>query len=534
MSNRQFRDNVQLTAASLPEYSALRYGVTGKSDGAGNFDPNASVGLPDGQTWVLLDGERDSIPCDNLVVNPYSPGIDVKTEINIRTKRREIRGVFMREGSSISATDLRIAAVPVPLAFDADKIAIGKVEPSSERGGTWIFVRAFQHDGGSFLSGERQYYDLSAEIAAISSGASVMVIVGVDTATNEIDVTVGTENSLIYAYSPEDAEDIATAAGIVRLAALVLKDGQTLAADCFGQNPPRYFDQRQFLNLAGGTASAFTDLTDVPNSYSGQAGKFVVVNATEDELEFVTSAASEVGAKLRRVGTVLHDETLGSSGSFDVTSISQDYDDLEVILEGRSDANSSGGVNNFNFSLNNDTTDANYHFQQISGSGSTASAITATQRLIGAVPGADATAGKQGLTHIFIPDYTRAIFKQVQALFTTHNTTRFAIFRSMEWQDTSAINRITVAVANADTDFETGTRLRIIGWKTEAIGGLDNSDANVSNPPTDAELDSAFGTPASVGDGFAAIVDDNGADTAVWFVASNGTSWWTVAMTKAT
>jgi hypothetical protein len=32
----------------------------------------------------------------------------------------------------------------------------------------------------------------------------------------------------------------------------------------------------------------------------------------------------------------------------------------------------------------------------------------------------------------------------------------------------------------------------------------------------------------------AALLDDNGADSTVYFVASNGTSWWYAAMTKAT
>jgi hypothetical protein len=62
---------------------------------------------------------------------------------------------------------------------------------------------------------------------------------------------------------------------------------------------------------------------------------------------------------------------------------------------------------------------------------------------------------------------------------------------------------------------------------------MPTSNANVSIPPTDAELDAAFGLPAVVGDGFIAILDDNGANTNVWFVASNGTSWWHGALTKA-
>jgi hypothetical protein len=66
------------------------------------------------------------------------------------------------------------------------------------------------------------------------------------------------------------------------------------------------------------------------------------------------------------------------------------------------------------------------------------------------------------------------------------------------------------------------------------ISGAKFSSADVTNPPTDAELDTAFGTPATVGAGFAAVLDDNNADTNVYFVTSNGTSWWYVALTKAT
>ena len=49
------------------------------------------------------------------------------------------------------------------------------------------------------------------------------------------------------------------------------------------------------------------------------------------------------------------------------------------------------------------------------------------------------------------------------------------------------------------------------------------STANVSAPPTDAELDSAFGTPGAVGAGFLAFLDDNNAHTDVYLVASEQT-----------
>ena len=59
------------------------------------------------------------------------------------------------------------------------------------------------------------------------------------------------------------------------------------------------------------------------------------------------------------------------------------------------------------------------------------------------------------------------------------------------------------------------------------------SKANVSNPPTDAELDSAFGQPAAVGHGLIALVNDNNADSKVYLVAAINSHWWYVELTEA-
>jgi len=56
---------------------------------------------------------------------------------------------------------------------------------------------------------------------------------------------------------------------------------------------------------------------------------------------------------------------------------------------------------------------------------------------------------------------------------------------------------------------------------------------NVSNPPTDAELDTLFTSPAAVGKNFEIYIDDNNADSNVYRVMSNGTSWWYDTLTKA-
>lgn len=56
---------------------------------------------------------------------------------------------------------------------------------------------------------------------------------------------------------------------------------------------------------------------------------------------------------------------------------------------------------------------------------------------------------------------------------------------------------------------------------------------NVSNPPTDAELDAFFGTPATVGAGFTAYIDDQGGSANFYQITSDGTSWWIFTGIKA-
>jgi hypothetical protein len=59
------------------------------------------------------------------------------------------------------------------------------------------------------------------------------------------------------------------------------------------------------------------------------------------------------------------------------------------------------------------------------------------------------------------------------------------------------------------------------------------ADDDVSDPPTDAELDSAFGTPATVGAGFVGVLDDNDDATDVYICYTDGSAWFYVKGTKA-
>lgn len=59
------------------------------------------------------------------------------------------------------------------------------------------------------------------------------------------------------------------------------------------------------------------------------------------------------------------------------------------------------------------------------------------------------------------------------------------------------------------------------------------STANTANPPTSAQLVSAFGSPASLGAGFIGVLDDNSDNTNVYLCYTSDTSWFWLEGTKA-
>lgn len=95
---------------------------------------------------------------------------------------------------------------------------------------------------------------------------------------------------------------------------------------------------------------------------------------------------------------------------------------------------------------------------------------------------------------------------------------------------------------NTDGKVNLGTAAKqfnngFLAGKLTATGGVRTafSTDNVSDPPSDAEIDTAFGEPGTVGAGFIGIIDDNGGgvDGDVWLCVSTGSKWFTVGMTEA-
>ena len=69
--------------------------------------------------------------------------------------------------------------------------------------------------------------------------------------------------------------------------------------------------------------------------------------------------------------------------------------------------------------------------------------------------------------------------------------------------------------------------------KTGAMTMLTVDVTNISNPPTDAELDAIFGDPDDVGAGYVVLINDAGAGANEYLVWSDGSSWWYATGTKA-
>ena len=79
-----------------------------------------------------------------------------------------------------------------------------------------------------------------------------------------------------------------------------------------------------------------------------------------------------------------------------------------------------------------------------------------------------------------------------------------------------------------DTETISGLWLFSAGLRTKV------SEDNTDNPPTDAQLDTAFGEPATVGKGFIGILNDAAGGTNEYLCWSDGTSWFYATGTKAT
>lgn len=211
----------------------------------------------------------------------------------------------------------------------------------------------------------------------------------------------------------------------------------------------------------GSGATAFTELTDAFASYSGLAGEYVKVNAAEDGLE--TGTPSSGGFTTGDIQQVeLYRSTLGGAGQFDVSSISQDYDNLLLRLIAQSDDTVNYGDSGRIY-LNNDTTDSNYRAAAYDNTVSNAPLLP----YLVTAKGAGGEFSTYELTILGYASTTR--MKTIHIVGAGQGDSTYNPISVIRRNNTEAINRITIRPDGyATQQLSIGSFLQIIGIKTVA------------------------------------------------------------------
>jgi hypothetical protein len=543
------------------------------------------AGAPAGKTWVRAhDASREQTAVWGFVGIPnvtvyVAPGVDGDNRIMAIDYAESVQS----HGSKV------VLAQQPPLDGNLNTVIVagrnilpGRVRPYASSGSMLVYVEPFAHHEGRYAGGT---IDLTSDIPA-TAGTCAWVAVALDPATDTLYSYAGTDSYDAPANLDEaDAHAISIPDGYIPLAAVVLEEGMTEVTAA-----TRIVDLRPHFYMRGGLIRDLDDLANV--NTTGKAGgdalvwdagasewvaaaggaidvsdgtttvspatellfdaaKFTVTDngGGQAEVSLAPGAVVASGSKTRITGTVLYDNTLGANGEWasianaDLTSgvgNLADYDYLELrayglrstVAAARDDILVRVGTGG---SL--DTIAANYSIQAEGADNTTQIAGRIDSPIVGFVTGATALANSVANLFMRIDAPGSAAMKVGLSMSHIRDGAASQGTRTIHWQweNTAAIDILSLTTDNPGTAlFGTGARLQIIGYKEEAIGGLDVSTADVSNPPTDAEFDSALGTPASVGAGYQCLLDDNGADTNVYLVVSNGTSWHYVALTKAT
>jgi len=190
----------------------------------------------------------------------------------------------------------------------------------------------------------------------------------------------------------------------------------------------------------------------------------VVVSGTHAYANFGSGSS---GGATGYYGTVINrvDVATGGYASFDVSGLTDEYDVINIYLYARSaTAATSDSVL---CSFNNDTTNANYHRQRLSGGSITAGADEADDRIIGAVPAGTSVGNVFGsLTANILKPGHPVGYKMIQAR-STHitNDDNMSLYNmTLLWLTGGVINRITLTLSSGST-FVSGSSFWMVGDK---------------------------------------------------------------------
>lgn len=227
---------------------------------------------------------------------------------------------------------------------------------------------------------------------------------------------------------------------------------------------------------------------------------------------------------------LLYEEELSAPGVFDVSGISQDYDELYIDLKERTtSAVQSDGTY---LMFNGDYTIGNYAYQRDGANNGSSNTAQAGSPSLPGAPGATAVAGIFANTQIYIQDYADSTTVKSYTSYngfvyatTVTGAARWVGAHYTVWNNTNAITQITIRPDGYPTDnFDTGSRIRIWGVKTSNLGVGAKTTAEYVTTAEDSTLPNSVVIP-----GLAGSADRNGlagTDFALEFdTTTSGLTW---------
>jgi hypothetical protein len=192
----------------------------------------------------------------------------------------------------------------------------------------------------------------------------------------------------------------------------------------------------------------------------------VVVTGIEGN---VTTADLAVSTGTIYAEEIIYEDRLGvTTGTFVIPGISQDYDDLKLLVLTRTDGTAGDGV--FDMEFNGDGAAGNYFYGAHVASVAVHTNIEGDGQDMGVVVESSGASGDFALNRIDIPRYTDTTKNQlsqgIEATRVGLGDQRVYSW-SHTWEDTSAINRIDL-VAHTD-NFVTGTHVRLVGVREKVV-----------------------------------------------------------------
>jgi len=191
-------------------------------------------------------------------------------------------------------------------------------------------------------------------------------------------------------------------------------------------------------------------------AYDGGAGEWIAVDPGDGVDAYV--------------GTEIYRTIVGVGGvaNIDITNIPAGYDELRLVIYGKSEEADS--TDEILIAFNGDTTNSNYRRARLYGGESTGS-DQQDNRQIGELGGAADTLCI-GMIEATIPDYSSVAFHKVCRSKTgiRQQVNIYVMDYLLAWENLAAINQVTFTLASG-SDFAEGTFVNLIAYKKQTIGG---------------------------------------------------------------